>query len=220
MQFRENLSDRQAADAVRARIDWKYLLALDLADPGFDHSVLCEFRARLVGGEAGERLLSRVLDAAREAGLLKARGRQRTDSTHVLAAVRELNRVELLAETLRAALNVISIVAADWLRQVAEPDWHKLYNRRVEETRLPPSGPTGEMVQVRPRARRTVQHKTPAMRHGIDAHRRRKDGQAAVPDLHRLIYRPWLYAGTKVGARLDRNWERAESRPSHMARSA
>ena len=74
LQFREGLSDRQAADAVRARIDWKYLLALDLADPGFDHSLLCEFRSRLLGGDAIGHLLARVLDAAREGGLLKARG--------------------------------------------------------------------------------------------------------------------------------------------------
>jgi transposase len=141
MQFRENLSDRQTAEAVRARIDWKYLLALDLADPGFDHSVLCEFRARLLEHEAGERLLTRVLDAAHEAGLLKARGRQRTDSTHVLAAVRELNRIELVAETLRAALNALAVLAPVWLQRLAEPDWHKRYDRRVEEGRLPPSGP-------------------------------------------------------------------------------
>ena len=87
MQFREGLSDRQAADAVRGRIDWKYLLALDLADAGFDFSVLCEFRGRLLQHAAAERLLARLLDAAREGGLLKARGRSRTDSTHVLAAV-------------------------------------------------------------------------------------------------------------------------------------
>jgi len=141
MQFRENLSDRQAAEAVRARIDWKYLLALDLADPGFDHSGLCEYRSRLLEHEAGERLLTRVLDAAREAGLLKARGRQRTDSTHVLAAVRELNRIELVAETLRAALNALAVLAPVWLQRLAEPDWHKRYDRRVEEARLPPSGP-------------------------------------------------------------------------------
>ena len=75
MQFREGLSDRQAAEAVRGRIDLKYLLALELTDAGFDHSVLCEFRARLLLHAAGERLLARVLDAAREGGLLKARGR-------------------------------------------------------------------------------------------------------------------------------------------------
>jgi len=116
LQFRKGLSDRQAAEAVRARIDWKYLLGLDRADPGFDHSVLCEFRARLLDRGGAERLLARVLDIAREEGLLKARGRQRTDSTHVLAAVRDLNRIELLAETLRAALNALAVATPDWLR--------------------------------------------------------------------------------------------------------
>ena len=55
MQFRENLADRQAAEAVRARIDWKYLLGLELTDPGFNFSVLSEFRDRLLAGSAEER---------------------------------------------------------------------------------------------------------------------------------------------------------------------
>ena len=150
LQFREELSDRQAAEAVRARIDWKYLLALDLADPGFDHSLLCEFRGRLLGGDAAERLLARVLDVARDGGLLKARGRQRTDSTHVLAAVRELNRIELLAETLRAALNAITVAAPDWLHALVQPEWHERYGRRIEDRRLPETGPKGDayVVQV------------------------------------------------------------------------
>jgi transposase len=137
LQFREGLSDRQAADAVRGRIDWKYLLALELADAGFDFSVLCEFRGRLIEHKAGERLLERLLDAAREGGLLKVRGRQRTDSTHVLAAIRTLNRLELLGETMRAALNGVAAVAAEWLRTVAPADWHERYDCRVENARLP-----------------------------------------------------------------------------------
>jgi transposase len=144
MQLREGLSDRQAAEAVRGRIDWKYLLALDLADAGFDHSVLCEFRARLLRHKAGERLLARVLDVAREGGMLKARGRQRTDSTHVLAAVRDLNRLELLAETLRAALNAIAVAAPVWLRTLAPPEWQQRYGRRIEDMRLPETGPKRE----------------------------------------------------------------------------
>jgi len=140
MQFREGLSDRQAADAVRGRIDWKYLLALDLADAGFDFSVLCEFRSRLLQHGATERLLGRLLEAAREGGLLKARGRQRTDSTHVLAAVRTLNRLELVGETLRAALNAIAVAAPDWLRATAPAGWHERYDRRVEDMRLPEAG--------------------------------------------------------------------------------
>jgi transposase len=141
MQFREGLSDRQAAEAVRARIDWKYLLALDLTDPGFDFSVLCEFRSRLLEHDAEGRLLGRVLDAARSAGLLKERGRQRTDSTHVLGALRVLNRLELVGETMRAALNVIAAAEPDWLRVVAPADWYKRYGRRIEDMRLPDTEP-------------------------------------------------------------------------------
>jgi len=148
MQFREGLSDRQAAEAVRSRIDWKYLLALDLADAGFDFSVLCEFRTRLLHHEATERLLARVLDAARDDGLLKARGRQRTDSTHMLAAVRDLNRLELLGETLRAALNAIASTAPDWLHSLALPEWHARYDRRVEDVRLPDAGPKRDAYAV------------------------------------------------------------------------
>ena len=99
LQFAEGLSDRQAADAVRGRIDWKYALGLELTDPGFDFSVLCEFRARLIVGRVEQALLDAMLAQLRERGLLKARGRQRTDSTHVLAAVRAVNRLESVGET-------------------------------------------------------------------------------------------------------------------------
>jgi transposase len=82
------LSDRQAADAVRARIDWKYALALELTDPGFDASVLSEFRTRLLAGGAEHLLLDVLLTMLQEQGLLKGRGKQRTESTHILAAIR------------------------------------------------------------------------------------------------------------------------------------
>src|ERR687885_639431 len=96
MQFAEGLSDRQAAEAVRARIDWKYALGLELTDPGFDCSVLSEFRARLVAGSAEQLLLDQMLQRLRARGLVKARSQQRTDSPHVLAAIRVLNRLELV----------------------------------------------------------------------------------------------------------------------------
>jgi transposase len=137
LQFRENLPDRQAAEAVRARIDWKYLLGLELTDPGFDHSVLCEFRSRLLEGSAEERLLHKLLEACQARGLLKGRGRQRTDATHVLASIRVLDRLELLGEALRAALNELAIAAPDWLRGVAPRAWYERYARRVEDGRLP-----------------------------------------------------------------------------------
>jgi transposase len=137
LQFREDLSDRKAADAVRSRIDWKYLLGLPLDDPGFDASVLSEFRARLVEGGAEQVLLDRVLDACRDRGLLKKRGRQRTDATHVVANVREMNRLELVSETVRAALNALAAEAPGWVRALAEPAWFDRYGRRVEDARLP-----------------------------------------------------------------------------------
>src|SRR5690242_18279293 len=137
LQFREDLSDRRAAEAVRARIDWKYLLGLELTDPGFDASALCEFRARLVEGGAEERLLDRLLARCRELGLVKARGRQRSDTTHVLASIRTLNRLELVGETLRAALNELAAVAPDWLREAAPKGWYERYALRVEGGRLP-----------------------------------------------------------------------------------
>jgi IS5 family transposase len=137
LQFVEGLSDRQAAHAVAARIDWKYALGLDLADTGFDYSVLCEFRDRLLAGDAGQQVLDTVLAAARAAGLVKTAGRARTDSTHVVAAIREVNRLELVGETLRAALNAIAVVAPDWLALHADPDWFDRYAYRVESYRLP-----------------------------------------------------------------------------------
>ena len=137
MQFVEGLSDRQAADAVRSRIDWKYALSLELTDPGGDASVLSEFRARLVEDASGPALLEAMLSRFKERGLLKARGQQRTDSTHILAAIRTLNRLESIGETLRAALNCLATVAPDWLSSLVAPDWFERYATRIEEYRLP-----------------------------------------------------------------------------------
>ena len=137
LQFLENLSDRQAADAVRARIDWKYALGLELTDPGFHFSVLTEFRARLVAGNAEYLLLDRMLERFKTRGLVKARGKQRTDSTHVLAAVHDLHLLELVGETLRATLDDLAAVVPDWLRAVAPSAWFERYAHRIEEYRLP-----------------------------------------------------------------------------------
>jgi transposase len=92
LQFAENLTDRQAADAVRGRIDWKYALGLELTDPGFDHTVLTGFRQRLINHGLEEKVLDLLLARLAELGMVKAGGRQRTDSTHVLSAVRSVNR--------------------------------------------------------------------------------------------------------------------------------
>src|SRR5262249_10786228 len=136
-QFVENLSDRQAADALRARIDWKYALGLELIDPGFDSSVLCEFRSRLLAGSSEQRLLDAVPYRCRERGWLKARGRQRTDSTHVLARVRVTNRLVCAQEALRHALNVLAVAAPAWLLANSDAAWAERYCRRCDESRVP-----------------------------------------------------------------------------------
>lgn len=139
MQYAEGLSDRQAADQVRARIDWKYALSLELTDAGFDYSVLSEFRDRLIAGSLEEKLLNDMLDAFRARGWLKGRGRQRTDSTYVLAAIRTLNRLECVGETMRHALNILAAVVPDWLKAQAPAEWVDRYARRFEQYRLPDS---------------------------------------------------------------------------------
>jgi transposase len=137
MQFVENLSDRQAAEAVRGRIDWKYALGLALTDAGFDFSVLSEFRSWLVNGGQENLLLEAMLARLKERSLLKAGGRQRSDATHVLAAIRALNRLEVVGETLRAALNALARSAPDWLSEQAPPEWLERYAVRVDVYRLP-----------------------------------------------------------------------------------
>ena len=137
MQFMEHLTDRQAAEAVRGRIDWKYVLGLELTDPGFDYSVLCEFRARLIAGKAEQLLFDRILDVCRQRGWLKARGKQRTDSTHIVAAVRRLNQVELVGEALFHVLDVVAQVDRMWLQAHIPADWIDRYRQRRSGFRLP-----------------------------------------------------------------------------------
>src|SRR5258707_6668703 len=137
MQFREGLSDRQAADAVRGRMDWKYLLGLELCDPGFDYSILSEFRQRLLTNEKELLVFDLFLTQLRERGYLKMRGQQRTDATHVLAKIRSLNRVEGVGETFRAVLNSLAVAAPEWLKEQWQEDWIERYEHRVEDYRLP-----------------------------------------------------------------------------------
>jgi len=137
VQFAEGLSDRQVAEAFRGRIDLKYMAGLELTDPGFDYSVLSEFRNRLLAGQAETRLLDRLLERFKAKGLIKERGRQRSDSTHVLTAVRSLNRLECVGEALRQVLNDLATVAPDWLLAQVSSDWFERYGKRLEAYRLP-----------------------------------------------------------------------------------
>lgn len=136
LQFLHNLSDREAVAAVADRISWKYALGLELTDTGFDASVLSEFRARLAAPGCADGLLDTVLDKLKAAGLVRAGGRARTDSTHVIAAVRALHRIELVGEMLRAALEEIASVNENWILPLLDAGWHERYGRRVELARL------------------------------------------------------------------------------------
>jgi len=137
IQYMENYTDRQVAEAVKTRIDLKYALSLELTDPGFDFSVLSEFRSRLIKGGLEEVFLTTLLSICQERGLLKERGKQRTDSTHIEAAIRTLNRIECVGETLRAALNSLAVVVPDWLRARVPQEWYDRYEKRMEEFGLP-----------------------------------------------------------------------------------
>jgi transposase len=135
LQFAEQLSDRDAAEAVRTRIDWKYLLGLELSDSGFDYSILSRFRDRLIEGQAEMSLLDRFLDKCKSLGMLRDRSDMRTDSTHVVASIRNMNRSELVGETLRATLNVLSTVDPTWVAANVEASWYLKYARRFESNR-------------------------------------------------------------------------------------
>jgi transposase len=136
-QFAEGLSDRAAADAVRSRIDWKYALWLELADPGFDATVLVEFRMRLNASDRARLLFERLLERLREAKLVKAKGRQRTDSARVLASVHDYNRLECVWEAMRWALNSLAQVAPEWLREHSPAECVDRYGPRADDYRLP-----------------------------------------------------------------------------------
>lgn len=133
----ENLSDRQAAEMVRGRLDWKYALSLPLDDEGFDASILADFRRRLREHHAEDLLLEPILRVCREQGWIPAGGKQRTDSTMVLANVRRLSSLESVGETLRALLNELAEQDGEWLLGVITPDWFDRYVHRFELQRFP-----------------------------------------------------------------------------------
>jgi transposase len=137
LQYMEGLTDRQAAQAVQMRIDWKYLLGLELDDPGFDETLLCDFRQRLVDQQAEHLPFDLLLQACTQRGLLKSGGKQRSDATHVLAAIRTLERLEQVGETLRTALNHLARADRAWLRAHVPAVWADQYGERFDRLRLP-----------------------------------------------------------------------------------
>jgi len=180
MQFLEGLTDRQASEAVRSRIDWKYMLGLPLKDSGFDHTVLTDYRQRLLAGGQESLLFEQVLTRVKAQGLLSQKQLQRTDSTHVVAAIRRLNRLELVGETMRRVLDDLARVAPDWLLEQISPDWFDRYGARIEQYRLPDKA--GERA---------------ALQQQIG-----QDGQHLLHALYAVETPPWLRELPAVGAML------------------
>ncbi|MEV1070255.1 IS1182 family transposase [Streptomyces sp. NPDC050263] len=140
LQFAEDLTDRQAAAMAVRAIDWKYALGVELTDIGFDASVLCRFRARLADNGMERVVFDRLLQHCRDAGLVAAGGKQRTDSTHVISAVRDLNRLELAGESVRAALEALAVAAPVWLAgQIDVTEFAERYGPRIDGWKMPPS---------------------------------------------------------------------------------
>ncbi len=140
LQRAEKLTDRQAAEAVRTRIDWQYLLGLPIDDPGFDHTVLAEFRGRVADAGLEQVALDALLARLAAEGLVKAGGKQRTDSTHVIAAAAALNRLELAGESVRAALEALTAAHPAWLEQrICVPDFARRYGTPMTSWRPPAS---------------------------------------------------------------------------------
>ncbi|WP_435799060.1 transposase [Streptomyces avermitilis] len=164
LQFLLGLSDRQAAEAVRCRIDFKYAMAMELDDPGFHHSVLADFRDRLAEGDRADRLLDLALARLKEAGLVRERTTQRTDSTHVLAAVRDLARLELIIEAVRAALEEVAGISPHLLDELVDEDWGRRYGRPVRLGKNP-TKPKTRILATGNDAVRLLEH---LYRHGAD----------------------------------------------------
>jgi len=106
-QFLEDIPDRVAAHRVKTRLDWKYALHLPFHDSGFHYSDLCNFRKRLANHDKESLIFGQLLEKIKALGYLEKRKHQRTDSTHVLANVRDLSRLENLSEGLRVSLKAI-----------------------------------------------------------------------------------------------------------------
>jgi transposase len=138
-QFLEKLPDRVAARMAVMRLDWKYALRQEVDWTGFDYSDLCNFRKRLVQHGREGIVFEHILNYLRERGYVKAGGKQRTDSTHVVGQVMDLSRLELVWETIRVALNALISTDAPWVLKWLLVSFVETHSARRSDYRLSPA---------------------------------------------------------------------------------
>lgn len=138
-QFAENLPDREAAEATRARLDWKYALHLALNYPGLEYSLLCEFRKSLVRNLTARQVFQQILDRLTATDLLRSANGHQTAVSEVLTAVCGVSRLERLIEALRMVLEAVAAVEPEQLRTLTLPHWYERYGQMQATRALPKS---------------------------------------------------------------------------------
>jgi transposase len=132
----EDLSDRMTVYCLRFRFDWKFALHLPPEYKGFDHTVLSEFRKRLLTHEAESRVFNAIFAQLKQLGFYKQRGIQRTDSLSIYTHHRRLKRIELCVETMRTVIKELLHRAPDWTRTTLPTEWEERYAKRCKAERL------------------------------------------------------------------------------------
>jgi transposase len=135
-QFLEKLPDRAAAQMAVMRLDWKYALRQPLDWTGFHYSDLCNFRKRLVAHGGESLIFERLLAYLRKRGLVQAGGRQRTDATHILGAVKQMSDVEVMREAVRMALSALVSSDALWVMRYIPASFTQNYERTISNYRM------------------------------------------------------------------------------------
>src|ERR1700690_1939398 len=135
-QFLEKVPDRAAATLAVMRLDWKYALRQDVSWSGFHYSDLCNFRKRLLAVELEGVVFERIVAYLRARGYVKAGGKQRTDSTHIVGQVMDLSRLELVWETIRVTLTALISADAPWVLKWLPSSFVEVYSVRRSDYRL------------------------------------------------------------------------------------
>jgi len=144
LQYWEDLTDRQMANATRTRIDLKYALHLPLIFPGMNPSALCRFRGQLQHNQAGREAFQQVVD--RVDAFIGGQKKNLADSNQIISTICLISRYEIVIETMR---NVVEALAADhpeWLRSMALPHWYRRYYYGQNPRRTPRSSKNAEAL--------------------------------------------------------------------------